>query len=192
MNVRTDSLVRHFQVMARNNRWSNYRLLKACAQLSQAEFEAKRTSFFPSLVETYQHILLVDYYYLDALQVGGLGRKVFSDRPLSKAVEAFTTAQNKNDRALMHFCDRLTAEDLARSIEIDRGAAGIKRERIERVLSHLFLHQTHHRGQVHAMLSGTSVKPPQLDDFLLSNDAPLRADDLRELGWTETEIGGNS
>ena len=37
-----------------------------------------------------------------------------------------------------------------------------------RVLAHLFMHQTHHRGQAHAMLSGTPVRPPQLDEFLLA------------------------
>ena len=56
------------------------------------------------------------------------------------------------------------------------------RERLDRVLAHLSMHQIHHRGQAHAMLSGTRVAPPQLDEFLLANDAPLRAADLAALG----------
>jgi uncharacterized damage-inducible protein DinB len=48
------------------------------------------------------------------------------------------------------------------------------------------MHQIHHRGQAHAMLSETSVAPPQLDEFLLANDAPLRAADLAALGWKES------
>jgi hypothetical protein len=35
------------------------------------------------------------------------------------------------------------------------------------------------------MLSSTRVEPPQLDEFLLANDAPLRAPDLAALGWRE-------
>jgi uncharacterized damage-inducible protein DinB len=35
------------------------------------------------------------------------------------------------------------------------------------VLGHLFNHQTHHRGQVHGLLSDTSVAPPSLDWILL-------------------------
>jgi uncharacterized damage-inducible protein DinB len=58
----------HFQAMARNNAWSNHRLLAACAVLSQDEFEATRVGFFPSLQLTLNHILLVDYYYLDGLE----------------------------------------------------------------------------------------------------------------------------
>jgi uncharacterized damage-inducible protein DinB len=48
---------------------------------------------------------------------------------------------------------------------------------------HLFEHQIHHRGQAHAMMAGTPVKPPQLDEFFMSEDAPLREDELRELGF---------
>ena len=58
------------------------------------------------------------------------------------------------------------------------------------VLAHLAMHQTHHRGQAHAMLSGTTVAPPQLDEFLMPSDAPLRVADLQALGWTERDLFG--
>jgi hypothetical protein len=48
----------------------------------------------------------------------------------------------------------------------------------------------HHRGQAHAMLSGTSVSPPQLDEFFSAGEAPLRAKEFAELGWTEERIWG--
>ena len=57
------------------------------------------------------------------------------------------------------------------------------RERAQDVLAHLFQHDIHHRGQVHAMLAGTAVAPPQLDEFFLAQDADLRADELRTSGW---------
>ena len=59
------------------------------------------------------------------------------------------------------------------------------RERTQDVLAHLFQHDIHHRGQVHAMLAGTAVAPPQLDEFFLAQDADLRADDLRYAGIGE-------
>jgi len=58
------------------------------------------------------------------------------------------------------------------------------------VLEHLFMHQTHHRGQVHAMLAGTQVAPPQLDEFILRADEPFRVMDMSALGWTEREVYG--
>src|SRR5215468_6621111 len=67
------NLIAHFSEMARNNAWSNRRLHAACAGLTQAELEAPRTSFFPSLQATLNHILVVDWYYLDGLEGAGLG-----------------------------------------------------------------------------------------------------------------------
>jgi uncharacterized damage-inducible protein DinB len=61
-------------------------------------------------------------------------------------------------------------------------------ERTDRLLMHLFQHQVHHRGQAHAMLSATSVKPPQLDEFFSEGEAPLRAGEFATLGWTEAQI----
>jgi len=55
-------------------------------------------------------------------------------------------------------------------------------ERIGDILAHVFLHDIHHRGQVHAMLSGTSVPPPQLDEFLLDYDVKLREKEVERLG----------
>ncbi|HAA71055.1 MAG TPA: hypothetical protein DCE55_18090 [Planctomycetaceae bacterium] len=52
-------------------------------------------------------------------------------------------------------------------------------ESVSSVLWHLFVGQVHHRGQVHDMLSATSVAPLQLDAFFLSSDLPLREDELK-------------
>ncbi|HYT95822.1 MAG TPA: DinB family protein, partial [Casimicrobiaceae bacterium] len=54
------TLSHHFAMMAYNNAWANHRLLTACNKLSQADFEAQRTSFFPSLKATLNHIVTVD------------------------------------------------------------------------------------------------------------------------------------
>ena len=53
---------------------------------------------------------------------------------------------------------------------------------------HLMLHDQHHRGQVHAMLSGTSVKPPQLDEFFMADDAGARVADLAKLDLDEAWV----
>jgi uncharacterized damage-inducible protein DinB len=61
---------------------------------------------------------------------------------------------------------------------------------MDRLLLHLFQHDIHHRGQAHAMLSATSVSPPQLDEFFAVGEAPLRAAEFAELGWTEDKVWG--
>jgi uncharacterized damage-inducible protein DinB len=175
-------LAAHAQMMARNNAWSNYRLYEACRTLSPEEFHAARTGFFPSLHATLNHILAVDCYYIDALDGGKLGPSAFQEYKAHDDVASLAAAQAASDRRLMALCDRETAQSIQAMIATDRGAAGMVEEARVNLLSHLFLHQTHHRGQAHAMLSGTGVKPPQLDEYLLDFDRGLRANDLAALG----------
>lgn len=178
-------LVAYFRTMARNNAWSNHRLLEACARLDPVELRAERTGFFPSLWLTLSHILLVDGYYLDALH------GVLASPEMDEAATPWSTfeelhaAQRASDARLVRFCDGLEPDGLAADVVLDRGGGVRHHERLERILAHLFLHQIHHRGQAHAMLSGTAVDPPQLDEFLLANDAPLRAPDMTALAFGE-------
>jgi uncharacterized damage-inducible protein DinB len=72
---------------------------------------------------------------------------------------------------------------------MDRGSH-VQRDRAGHVLAHLFMHQTHHRGQVHAMLAATSIAPPQLDEFLMPSDASFRVADMGALGWREAAVYG--
>jgi uncharacterized damage-inducible protein DinB len=181
------SLVGYFRTMARNNAWSNHRLLTACAKLRPEELDAPRTSFFPSLRLTLNHILLVDGYYLDALE--GMPSSPDMDESATPwtTFEELRAAQRESDGRLIRYCDALRPALLSAEIVLDRGGGVRPRERVDRALAHLFVHQVHHRGQAHAMLSGTSVPPPQLDEFLLASEAPLRTGDLAALGFEESE-----
>jgi uncharacterized damage-inducible protein DinB len=167
-----------FRAFARNNAWANHRLLGACAQLTHDELHAKRTSFFPTLVMTLNHIVTVDWYYIDAIERGGRGRSVFEPEYPFAELAPLRAAQVASDKKLIDLCDVIDPEAI---VEIQR-ADHVQRERADAVLLHLFEHQIHHRGQVHAMLAGTRVAPPQLDEFFLAEELPLRAKDLDELG----------
>ena len=156
-----------FALLARNNAWANETLIGACLGLAPGEWEAARTSFFPSIRATREHIHAVDLYYLDAATGGKRGVRVFDEAPAFLSPGAMAPAQAALDARLVAFCDALTEAELGRSVRTDRGGDGEVAERLDRLLLHLFQHQIHHRGQVHAMLSETSVPPPQLDDFFL-------------------------
>jgi uncharacterized damage-inducible protein DinB len=182
----TDAAV-YFRAMARNNAWANHRLLSACTRLSDAEFQAERVSFFPGIMQTLNHLLYVDWFYVDALEGGTLGPKAWADETPCPTVAALVPAQQAVDRRLVAFCDRLDDAGLARETRIHRGDR-VQADRTDKVLLHLFEHQIHHRGQAHAMLAGTSVKPPQLDEFFMTAEAPLRADEFKALGWTEDDV----
>ncbi|MBX4959499.1 damage-inducible protein DinB [Rhizobium lentis] len=179
--------VRAYRKLAYNNALANHRLLHACATLKPGEFEASRTSFFPSIKETLNHIITVDWFYVDGMEGGTLGVRAFEvDEPFDD-VESLTHAQAKVDQRLIALCEALTPERLISTVILHRGDR-IQEVRMEDVLAHLFQHQTHHRGQVHAMLAGTSVAPPQLDEFIVADDARFRGKELAELGWSEERL----
>jgi uncharacterized damage-inducible protein DinB len=181
--------VAYFRAMARNNAWANYRLLGACAKLSDAEFQAERVSFFPSIMATLNHLLYVDWFYVDALEGGTLGPKAWVDETPCPTMTTLLPEQQKVDRRLVAFCDALDDAGLLRETRMHRDDH-VQIDRTDRVLLHLFEHQIHHRGQAHAMLAGTSVKPPQLDEFFMTGEAALRADDFKALGFKEADILG--
>ena len=178
---------RYLVLWAHNNAWSNHRLLRACAALTRAEFEAERTSFFPSLMLTLNHNLTVDWFYVDALEGGELGYAAFADPTPCRTPAALAPAQAAIDRRLIAVCEALADSDLARDVRVRRDTR-VQIERTDRLLMHLFQHQVHHRGQAHAMLAGTAVKAPQLDEFFSAGEAPLRAAEFAELGWTEDAV----
>jgi uncharacterized damage-inducible protein DinB len=176
-----------YRAMAYNNAWANHRLLHACARLSQAEFVAPRIGFFPNLRATLNHILIIDRFYVDAMEGGTLGPAAWENPEPCETVALLQDAQAAVDRRLIAVVNRLDEAGLQRIVDVHRGSR-IQHERFDRLLMHLFQHQIHHRGQAHCLLSGTSVPPPQLDEFFSIGEAPLRAAEFAELGWTEETI----
>jgi uncharacterized damage-inducible protein DinB len=176
-----------YRAMAYNNAWANHRLLIACAGLSQAEFVAPRTGFFPTLRATLNHILITDRFYVDALEGGTLGPAAWADREPCGTVALLHDAQATIGHRLIAVVNSLDPAGLERIVDVHRGTR-IQHERMDRLLLHLFQHQIHHRGQAHGMLSDTPVPPPQLDEFFSIGEAPLRAAEFAALGWTEATI----
>ncbi len=183
-------LAHYLRIQAHANRLANHRLHGALAQLSTDELLAPRTSFFPTLLGTLDHILDVDLYYLGSLLGDPATRaRVFAREPHA-TLAPLSAEQADTDERLVAFCDALTPASINAVAHMDRGERGTQRDLVGHVLAHLFQHQTHHRGQVHAMLSGTRVAPPQLDEFLMSSEAHLRRPEMAALGWREEDVWG--
>lgn len=170
------------------NRLANHRLHEAMRALSREDYEAPRTSFFPSLAKTLEHILAVDLYYLAALHRDADAERQWSESPKGVPLETLAAAQAVADQRFIDHVGSLAAPALDEIVDLDRGGGRIQRERRGHVIAHLLNHQVHHRGQAHAMLAGTAVAAPQLDEFLMPSEAHLRADDVRALGWSEATL----
>lgn len=180
-----------YRAMAYNNAWANHRLHAACAALDQAEFRAPRTGFFPSLSLTLNHILCIDRFYIDAMEGGTLGPAAWADQEPHRTLPELRAAQHALDRRLIARVEATDETGLSAIVAVHRGTR-IQHERLDRLFLHLIQHQVHHRGQAHAMLSGTAVRPPQLDEFYSAGETPLRAAEFAQLGFSEHGIWGEA
>ncbi len=112
--------VRHFRKLAQANRLANLRLMNACKMLRPGEFEAKGTSFFPSIKATLNHNLIIDWFYVDALEGGTLGPKAWEVREPFDAIGPLAEAQTAVDERLLAFCRALTPEKLGGESRVHR------------------------------------------------------------------------
>lgn len=180
-------LLRTFRKLAQANRLANARLHRACAHLDPVELTAPRPAFFGTIQATLNHILLVDRFYLNALMGNPLNRDALDAAGACPDLATLSDWQATHDHALIAHVEGLCPGALAEVVRVDRGHT-VQHDRRDDLLSHLFQHQTHHRGQVHGMLSATPIAPPQLDEFIVGDDHAARAADMAALGWTEADL----
>jgi DinB family len=126
---------------------------------------------------------------VDGLEGGWLGPRAWADPMPCATVPDLRREQAAVDAQLVAVCDALSDASLGDAVRLNRDTR-VQTERRDQLLLHQFQHQIHHRGQVHAMLSGTRFKSPQLDEFYSTNEAPLRASEFAALGWTEETVWG--
>jgi uncharacterized damage-inducible protein DinB len=178
-------LCRPFRLLARNAQLANRRLDLACMALGPGEWEATRVSFFPSLKETMVHLLNADRYYIDTFR--GTHPGIADTAGGRESAAEFARERADVDAWIVEYCEGLADGDLSRPVTIEWPDQTFT-ETLGDTLLHFFLHGQHHRGQVHAMLAGSTIRPPQLDDFILSGSADERAEDLGVLGWDEDRL----
>jgi uncharacterized damage-inducible protein DinB len=112
---------------------------------------------------------------------------IANDAGSRETASEFARERAEVDTWLVDFCETLKADELSREI-VNEWPDRTFTETLGDTLLHVFLHGQHHRGQVHAMLAGSSVAPPQLDEFIQVNVPDLRADDLAAVGWDEARL----
>ena len=178
-----------FHAQANNNAWANYRLGQTCSRLSGVELAKDRQGFFGSIIATLNHILIVDWFYVSALEGACVGLSAFENLIPFPDIDDLLRAQRDVDARFVAVCDQPDAALAARPVTMLRGETE-QVERFDRTFLHLIQHQIHHRGQVHGMLSVAGSAPPQLDEFYLAwePDRALRKGDLAALGTSEDQI----
>jgi uncharacterized damage-inducible protein DinB len=153
----------YFQMFAGYNAWANHRLHAACALLDEADYKAERGAFFGSIHGALNHLIVTDRMWLarlrgEALPPQGLDAVIFHD------LSTLREARTHEDAALSSHVAALTEDQLAGAFRWTRVADGsVVTQPLWATLTHVFNHQTHHRGQVHGLLSQAGIDPPSLD-----------------------------
>ncbi len=142
-----------YRMFAGYNAWCNERLYDAAATVLDADYRADRGAFFKSLHGTLNHLLLGDVIWMHRFTGEGALPKTL-DEILYDDFTALRAARRVMDASITRYVAGLGEADLTGTI---RYRAFSKPADIEQVLApaldHFFNHQTHHRGQAHALLS---------------------------------------
>lgn len=155
-------LIRNFQTLARYNRLANQRLYDVCAELGDAERKRVRPAFFKSIHGTLNHIMVGDRVWLARFE-GGEAPSAALDAILYDDFGALREAREAEDARIDRFAAGLTEDFLSSSIRYVNNEGRQFDDPNDLLVAHFFNHQTHHRGQVHDMLTQTDAAPPVLD-----------------------------
>ena len=156
-------LPEYFQMLARYNRIANERLYGRCAGLSDAEYRGERRGSFGSIHALLNHILVGDRIWMARFEGQGSATPLALNTILYDSFAELRDARAEFDGRIEAFFSRIDDAALAREMHYVNNAGVAYVDAFAMVLAHFFNHQTHHRGQVHVMLSQTEVRPPSLD-----------------------------
>ncbi len=160
-------------LMARFNAWANKRVYGCVAGLSDADCRKDRKAYFGSIHNTLNHLLVVDRAWTSRIKGVAPGLKAL-DQILFDDFAALRAAREAEDAALIELVDGLSDEALQRPVTYRfMSGDGSHANRCDHILITLFNHQTHHRGQIHAMLTQQDIDPPPLDVIVFLAEANL-------------------
>jgi len=167
IRTKTKAAVReHFLEMARYNAWANARLYRMAASLPDESYKRAVGVYFKSLHGTLNHILVADSIWMRRLTGAG-NHPDRLDAIMFDRLPALDAARMALDARIIEFVESLTDSHLEEMWEYRTLNGTPQRQRRRDVLAHVFNHQTHHRGQAHAIVSILGVAEPTPLDLLL-------------------------
>ena len=165
MTAHPTAFLEHLRLMARYNAWQNGSLVTAADGLSDADRWRDRGAFFGSIAATFNHVLWDDALWLKRFAGDvrpELTVPVSLDVPRDWA--AFKALRVERDAEVSAWAEGVTEADLDGVITWYPGGGEARVEKPATVcFAHLFNHQTHHRGQIHGMLTAAGAVPEPTD-----------------------------
>ncbi len=164
----------HVRLMAAYNRWQNGSIFTAAETLSEADRRADQGAFFGSIEATLNHLLWADRIWMH--RFAPFPAPTVPDIPSStgetQSWDELRGARDTLDRQIVEWAGGLAADDLKGDLIWHSGAAGREITKpLWLLITHFFNHQTHHRGQVHAMLTAKGARPDDTDIPMMPDGA---------------------
>jgi uncharacterized damage-inducible protein DinB len=157
------------RTMARYNTWQNANLYSAANGLGDTARRLDRGAFFGSIQNTLTHVVWADTLWMSRFSGGPKPSGGIKDS--SAFVESWADlliAREALDCAILGWADGLASDALDGDLSWFSGAMGRTMTKpLSLLVAHFFNHQTHHRGQVHAMLTAAGARPEDTDLFIM-------------------------
>ncbi|MCB8822754.1 DinB family protein [Microvirga rosea] len=153
----------YFAMLAAYNAWCNQRLYDVVAGLSSEEYKADRGAFFKSIHGTFNHLLVADRIWMKRFTGKGEAPSRL-DEILFEEFGSLRDARWKEDERILSYVDGLSDADLTARLQYSAlSNPKLIEQPLASVLLHFFNHQTHHRGQAHALVTSLGHEAPSLD-----------------------------
>jgi uncharacterized damage-inducible protein DinB len=156
----------HFASLAKYNRWANARLYGMASALPDEAYRKNVGAYFGSLHGTLNHLLVADRIWMGRIagpedHVGSLNAIVHDD------LESLRAARATEDERIINVVGGFDEPTFERALDYRTLNGTPQRQPLREILAHLFNHQTHHRGQAHAILTILGVAEPEPLDLLI-------------------------
>jgi uncharacterized damage-inducible protein DinB len=155
----------HIKTMARYNQWQNRSLYREAEAIGDIERRMPRGAFFSSIHGTLSHLIWGDMIWMHRFAqtpkpAGGITESPF----LFTDWDTLAAQRVAFDDAIIAWSEQVNSEWLSGDMGWYSGAIGRQVTKpVWFLVTHMFNHQTHHRGQVHAMLTAAGAKPDDTD-----------------------------
>jgi uncharacterized damage-inducible protein DinB len=159
------SIKAHFDMMAKYNEWANRRLYIMASALSAELYRRDVGAYFKSIHGTLNHLLTADRIWMSRLTNAG-DHPDRLDAVVFEELASLTSARQREDERIIRYVAGLTDSSLVESWDYKTLNGTPQQNTRAAILGHLFNHQTHHRGQAHAILTVLGVAEPQPLDLM--------------------------
>ncbi|NNE53267.1 MAG: DUF664 domain-containing protein [Sulfitobacter sp.] len=164
----------YVRTMVRYNAWQNRQVAESLSGLDASALTKDRGAFFGSILGTLNHLLWGDQMWMSrwCLEVEKPTQEITETTEVCATAAEWWAARATLDGRMRDWAEGLDDADLEGDLSWYSGATGKDQSQpMWLCVTHMFNHQTHHRGQVHAMLTAAGQSAPVSDLVFMSEDA---------------------